>query len=180
MEKCCSWDNGSVRHKDWPLKIYVGQWPIFHGPLILPFIIVVDLNYLYTIFLKLRIGNGRGYSCPSRHLLLVFPEVNQIPIHCWVDSESFPVFWPKRDSNLWPSAPQPSTLTTWPRRLLACCVLQGYCTDIDEYCPELGCRRVRAWEPFPVVCNLKNEPCHDKTCFCHMRTTKVHCCSLPR
>ena len=37
MEKHCTWDNWSVWHKDWPLKIYVDQWPIFHGPLILPF-----------------------------------------------------------------------------------------------------------------------------------------------
>ena len=27
---------------------YVGQWLIFHGPLILPYIIVIDLNYFYT------------------------------------------------------------------------------------------------------------------------------------
>ena len=26
---------------------YVGQWPIFHGPLILPYIILIHLNY-YT------------------------------------------------------------------------------------------------------------------------------------
>ena len=31
------------------VKIYVGQWPIFHGPLILPYIIVIDLNYFYTL-----------------------------------------------------------------------------------------------------------------------------------
>ena len=48
-----------------PLKIYVSQWPIFHGPFSLLFIIVIDLNYLYT----LRNGACRGYSCPSRHLL---------------------------------------------------------------------------------------------------------------
>ena len=65
MEKCCTWDNGPVWHKDWPLKIYMGQWPIFHGPLILPFVIVIDLNYLYTLWK----GAGRGCSCPSRHLL---------------------------------------------------------------------------------------------------------------
>ena len=64
MEKC-TWDNESVWHKDWPLRIYVGQWPIIHGPLSLPSVIVIDLNYLYT----LRNGAGRGYSCPSRHLL---------------------------------------------------------------------------------------------------------------
>ena len=44
MEKCCTWDNGSVSLKDRPCKIYVGQRPIFHGPLILPYIIVIDLN----------------------------------------------------------------------------------------------------------------------------------------
>ena len=27
--------NGSMWHKDWPHKIYVGQWPIFRGPVIL-------------------------------------------------------------------------------------------------------------------------------------------------
>ena len=48
---------------------------------------------------------------------LTFPEVNQVPIRCWVDRESFPVFWPERDSNLRPSAPQPSALTTRPRHL---------------------------------------------------------------
>ena len=25
IEKCCTWDNGSVRLKDQPCKIYVGQ-----------------------------------------------------------------------------------------------------------------------------------------------------------
>ena len=64
MEKCCSWDNGSV-WLDRPCKIYVGQWPIFHDPSILPYIIVIDLNYFYTLWN----GTGRGYSCPSGHLL---------------------------------------------------------------------------------------------------------------
>ena len=26
-------------YKDWPNKIYVGQWPIFYGPVILPYIL---------------------------------------------------------------------------------------------------------------------------------------------
>ena len=49
MEKCCTWDKGSVWHQDQPRKIYVGQWPIFQGPFILPYIIVIDLNYFYTL-----------------------------------------------------------------------------------------------------------------------------------
>ena len=36
MEKRCTWDNGSLWLKDRPCKVYLGQWPIFHGPLILP------------------------------------------------------------------------------------------------------------------------------------------------
>ena len=58
---------------------------------------------------------GGAQSSPSS--LLTFPEDNQVPIRCWVDSESFPVFWPERDSNLRPSAPLPSALTTRSRRL---------------------------------------------------------------
>ena len=30
-----SWYNGSVWHRDWPHQVYVGQWPIFYGPVIL-------------------------------------------------------------------------------------------------------------------------------------------------
>ena len=36
---------------------------------------------------------GGAQSAPYRPL--TFPEVNQVPIRCWVDSECFPVFWPK-------------------------------------------------------------------------------------
>ena len=36
------WDNGSVWHKDWPHKIYVGRWPIFRGTVILPYILTVN------------------------------------------------------------------------------------------------------------------------------------------
>ena len=38
MDECHTWYNGSVWYKDLPNKIYVGQWPIFHGPVILPYI----------------------------------------------------------------------------------------------------------------------------------------------
>ena len=43
MDEGHTLDNGSVWHKDWPIKIYVGQWPIFRGPVIL-------LNILKTIW----------------------------------------------------------------------------------------------------------------------------------
>ena len=38
MDARHSWYNGSVWHKDWLHQVYVGQWPIFHGPVILPYI----------------------------------------------------------------------------------------------------------------------------------------------
>ena len=47
MAKRCTWNNGSVWLKARPCKIYVGQWPIFHGPLILPYIIVRLKLFLY-------------------------------------------------------------------------------------------------------------------------------------
>ena len=34
-----SWYNGSVWHKDWPHQVYVGQWPVFYGPVILHYIL---------------------------------------------------------------------------------------------------------------------------------------------
>ena len=117
-----SWYIGSVWHKDWH-QVYVGQWPIFYGPVILLhilktvwwrnvvlgimdqgdtkidllkymwvsdlyfmvhwfclFIIVINLNYLYT----LTNGAGRGYSCPSRHLLSFYYQK-------WL-SEQFPLW----------------------------------------------------------------------------------------
>ena len=30
-----SWYNRSMWHRDWPHQVYVGQWPIFYGPVIL-------------------------------------------------------------------------------------------------------------------------------------------------
>ena len=41
MDECHAWDDQSVWHKDWPHKIYVGQWPIFCGPVILLNILTV-------------------------------------------------------------------------------------------------------------------------------------------
>ena len=39
MDKCHNWDIGSMWCKDLPNKIYVGQWPTFHGLVILSFIL---------------------------------------------------------------------------------------------------------------------------------------------
>ena len=59
MEKHCTRDNGSLWLKDRPCKIYVGWWPIFHGPLILPYIIVRHTLYIKKwhrpgVFVSLR------------------------------------------------------------------------------------------------------------------------------
>ena len=61
MEKYCIWDNGSVLHKDQPRKIYVGQWPIFHGPLILPYI----LSYTWIIFIFQELALAVGIRAPT-------------------------------------------------------------------------------------------------------------------
>ena len=44
LEKICTWDVRSVSLRDWPCKLYMGQWLIFYGPLILPYNIVIDLK----------------------------------------------------------------------------------------------------------------------------------------
>ena len=66
MEKCCTWDNGSLWLKDRPCKIYVGQWPIFHGLLILPYIIV-----RLKLFLYIKKWHRLGVFVPLRALALV-------------------------------------------------------------------------------------------------------------
>ena len=35
MDEHHSWYNESLWHRHWPLLVYVGQWPIFYGPVIL-------------------------------------------------------------------------------------------------------------------------------------------------
>ena len=66
MEKRCTLDNGSLWLKDRPCKIYVGQWPIFHGPLILPYIIVRLILFLY-----IKKWHRLGVFVPLRALALV-------------------------------------------------------------------------------------------------------------
>ena len=39
MDECYTWDVGSVWHKHWPAFMYIGQWPIFHSPVIFPYIL---------------------------------------------------------------------------------------------------------------------------------------------
>ena len=39
MDEYYTWYVGSEWHKCWPEFMYVGQWPIFHGPVILPHIL---------------------------------------------------------------------------------------------------------------------------------------------
>ena len=39
MDICHNWNTGSMWCKDLPDKMYVGQWPTFHGPVILSYIL---------------------------------------------------------------------------------------------------------------------------------------------
>ena len=39
MDEYYTWDVGLVWHKHWPEFMYIGQWPIFHGPVIWPYIL---------------------------------------------------------------------------------------------------------------------------------------------
>ena len=38
MDKCHNLDTGSMRSKDLPYQMYVGQWSTFHGPVILSYL----------------------------------------------------------------------------------------------------------------------------------------------
>ena len=41
MDESYIWDNVSVCHKHWLETLYVEQWPIFHGPVILSYILKI-------------------------------------------------------------------------------------------------------------------------------------------
>ena len=51
MDYCCTGDIDSVWHKHWTETIYVGQWPIFHGPVILPYILKTINGIIYTVII---------------------------------------------------------------------------------------------------------------------------------
>ena len=53
MDKCHNWNAGSMWCKDLPDKIYVGQWPTLHGPLILSYIL--KTIWLINVVLELLI-----------------------------------------------------------------------------------------------------------------------------
>ena len=67
MEQDHTLDNGSVWHKDWPHKIYVGQWPIFCGPVILLYILktVWWWNIIFRIMDQCETKTGLINRCGS-------------------------------------------------------------------------------------------------------------------
>ena len=57
MDGCCTGDIDSVWHKHWTETIYVSQWPIFHAPVILPYILTIwwtNVIMEYWIHVKQR------------------------------------------------------------------------------------------------------------------------------
>ena len=76
LQKSYTWDNRSVLLRDWPCKLHVGQWSIFHGPLILPYIIVIDLKIFYN--LEMAPAGGIRYplgTCSSWVCTCMFKKV---------------------------------------------------------------------------------------------------------
>ena len=65
-----NWENGSVWHKDWPHKIYIGQWPIFHGPAVL-------FNILKTIWWR-NVILGKMGQCDSKIDLMKYMLVSDL------------------------------------------------------------------------------------------------------
>ena len=45
MDEYYTWYVGSVWNKYWPEFMYVGQWPIIHGPVILPYMYVLKTSW---------------------------------------------------------------------------------------------------------------------------------------
>ena len=67
-------DVGSVWHKHWSEFMYIGQWPIFHGPVILPYILktICRTNAIIGMFVPcdvniyfIKCGSVTYISCSS-------------------------------------------------------------------------------------------------------------------
>ena len=59
MDKCHNWNTGSMWCKDLPDKMYVGQWPTFHGPVILSYILKTNwwINVVLEILIQCDTNN---------------------------------------------------------------------------------------------------------------------------
>ena len=87
MEECCTEDIDSMWHYVWPTNIYVGQWPIFCGTLIRPYI-------FNTIWWASLIGSNMD-QWPVFHDLAI---LNHLPISAYsgllkLDMKIFVISW---------------------------------------------------------------------------------------
>ena len=59
MDKCHNWNIRSMWCKDLPHKMYVGQWPTFHGPVILSYILKITwwINVVLEILIQCDTNN---------------------------------------------------------------------------------------------------------------------------
>ena len=67
MDKCHNWNIGSMWCKDLPHKMYVGQWPTFHGPVILSYILKTFWwrNAILKIWFSATLSLTYKYICRS-------------------------------------------------------------------------------------------------------------------
>ena len=118
MDEYYTWDFCSVCHKHWPEFMYVGMLPIFHGPVILPYILktVWWINVVLEILIQCDTNIDLNYICRSVtlfHGLVILPyilktvwwtnviigildsyDANIYHIKCmWVSDLSFMVQW---------------------------------------------------------------------------------------
>ena len=64
------WEIGSVWHKHWPETIYVGQWPVFHGSNILPY--VLKTFWLTNVIIVILV------PCEAKIYLITFISVSDL------------------------------------------------------------------------------------------------------
>ena len=91
LDKCHTWDNSSMWPNEWPLTISRSLWPIFHGSVILPYI----LNTICWI----NVTPGILVPCdPMNDHLLYLGHC-----HTWDISSLWPDYWRQNISLLvWP------------------------------------------------------------------------------
>ena len=91
MDKYNTWDFGSVWHKCWLKMVYVGQWPIFHGPVILPYILK---TIWWTKCHNLDIGSIWCKDLPHKMYMGQWPTLHEpVILSYWILFDGWILYW---------------------------------------------------------------------------------------
>ena len=112
LDKCHTWDISSMWPNEWPLTISRSLWPIFHGSVILPYILNTylldkchtwDISSLWPDYWRQNVSVGVTYISWFSDFALYLEYYLLDKCHTWDITSMWPNEWPLTISrSLWP------------------------------------------------------------------------------